>query len=105
MAPAESPRRRDGNTQSIKYRPGIGQGVKTCIPLFISGTADAMPIGRPVPVRSKITVRFSHPVRPGLLDDQGKGETLTERIADALHRRVAATAPDKHDRQTDAGNG
>ncbi len=92
----EGARSPTGRLQSFKT--GIGTLLShhdiPVVPVFISGTADALPMGRTVPVPSRITVRFGPPVRPGLLDRQGKGDNLAERITDALHRRVAATDPD-----------
>jgi long-chain acyl-CoA synthetase len=82
------------------FRPGIGILLAhidaTVVPVFISGTETAMPVGKVLPKRTKIHVTFGRPVSSRELAGMG-GEHLRERIAAALHDRVAALAGEERE--------
>jgi long-chain acyl-CoA synthetase len=84
----------DGRLQ--RFLPGIGlllQGSGApAVPAYICGTFEALPRGRRLPNIYKITVVFGRPETVELLRATGAGRTDEERIANALHDRVAALA-------------
>ena len=87
----EGGRSRTGELQPFKS--GIGLLLTKCdvpvVPVAISGTFDAMPIGRVFPRPRKVKVRFGRPLTISELGPRGQGEQTEERIAAALHDSVA----------------
>ena len=59
------------------------------IPVFIEGTQDALPVGRVVPRRARVTVVFGDPIHPDELARLGEGTSTADRIITALHDAVA----------------
>lgn len=84
----------DGRLQ--RFRPGIGKLLTDVrvpvVPAYISGTHEAMPRGKRWPRRSPLRILFGDPVSADVLDSLGAGESREERIATALHDKVAALA-------------
>ncbi len=84
----------DGRLQ--RFLPGIGSVVaKTrapVVPVYISGTFQAMPRTRRWPRPSPIRVFFGAPMEADLLVSHGAGETVEERVASALQVAVRALA-------------
>ncbi|MFP4314630.1 MAG: AMP-binding protein [Desulfovibrionales bacterium] len=76
------------------FKTGIGMLLKhydvLVVPVYIQGTREAMPVGKAIPRLRPVTVTFGEPVRARELEQLGKGEDIQDRIADGLHRRVAA---------------
>jgi long-chain acyl-CoA synthetase len=81
----------DGQLQ--RFRPGIGsvltQTRVLAVPAHIAGSFEAMPRNRSWPRRHPIRVVIGAPVSVDVLDRAGTGRTREERIANALHDRVA----------------
>ncbi len=88
----EGQRSGDGTLQ--RFLPGVGLLLRAhsvpVVPVWIEGTAEAMPPGRSWPSPGRLSVTFGPPVRPDTLLEEGGGENAQERIADGLRGRVAA---------------
>ncbi|MGE0418078.1 MAG: AMP-binding protein [Acetobacteraceae bacterium] len=84
----------DGALQ--RFLPGIGQLLlrtnAAAIPAWIEGAFEALPRGRRIPRFRRVTLIFGPAVSAAELLREGEGRSDDERIADALHRRVAALA-------------
>ena len=91
--------RRSPEGTLLPFRQGIGLLLSRydvpVAPVFISGTEQAMPVGRAIPRPAKVTVRFGPMVTAEELAREGKGEGRRERIVDALHARVAKLGEDR----------
>ncbi|HEV8716815.1 MAG TPA: 1-acyl-sn-glycerol-3-phosphate acyltransferase [Candidatus Binatia bacterium] len=77
-----------------RFQPGIGlllgaQRVPT-VPVWIKGTYEALPRDQWRPRLCPLVITFGDPIGPEELQQQGEGEQPHERIAAALHERVAA---------------
>jgi len=87
----EGGRWRTGELQP--FQPGIGVLLDhleaPVVPVFIHGTARAMPRGRVVPRAVPVTVVFGRPLDPRRLAARGRGDDAAHRIAEALHAAVA----------------
>jgi long-chain acyl-CoA synthetase len=87
----ESERTLDGNL--LPFKQGIGILLKDqslpIVPVYLDGTRKALPPGAYFPTPTQIKVWFGEPVQAEQLVKEGKGETPQERIANALHDRVA----------------
>jgi long-chain acyl-CoA synthetase len=88
----EGERSPSGTLQS--FRPGIGLVLSTqpvpVVPVYIAGAFDALPRGQWWPRVYPITVTFGEPVDSHELARLGEGDQSHDRIATALHNRVAA---------------
>jgi long-chain acyl-CoA synthetase len=77
-----------------KFLPGIGILLRAysvpVVPVWIEGSAQALPPGTLRPRRSPVALRFGEPVLAARLEAEGCGETSDERIADGLRARVQA---------------
>ena len=86
-------RARSPSGQLQPFEAGIGLLLKAqrvpAIPVWISGTYEALPPQHWWPRRRPITVRFGRVADAAALEREGKGEDLQQRIANALHDRVA----------------
>jgi long-chain acyl-CoA synthetase len=87
----EGERSRDGKLQ--QFRPGVGlvlgaQPVPV-VPVWIAGAYEALPRGQWWPRLCPIAVTFGDQLAPEELERQGEGNQPHERIAAALHDRVA----------------
>lgn len=84
---------RSASGQLQPFKPGIGLLLEhyrvPVVPVFIHGTYQALPMGKFWPRFSQITITFGQPLNPDTLEQQGQGEHPYERIAQALHERVA----------------
>jgi long-chain acyl-CoA synthetase len=82
------------NGQLQAFKPGVGWLLEhshtIAVPVAIIGTERALPPGRAWPVRGEVRVKFGGPVGRAELELQGRGRTVSERIADGLRQRVAA---------------
>ncbi|TVM32822.1 AMP-binding protein [Oceanidesulfovibrio marinus] len=93
--------------QMREFRPGLGLLLKqhgvAMIPTYVDGTREAMPVGRFLPKRAKITVVFGAPVSTAeLLANAPNGSTpIQERIMSGLRDRVAALGKALHDERGD----
>ena len=76
------------------FKPGIGIVLARfpvpVVPVFISGTHDALPVGAILPRLKKVRVIFGDPLDPRELERTGVGKEPNERIVNALRKRVAA---------------
>jgi long-chain acyl-CoA synthetase len=83
----EGSRSRDG--QMRDFRPGLGliawELDVPIVPAFISGTHESLPAGKFVPRRSKVSVRFGHPISMNKYRSNG-----IDSNRDELYRRIAA---------------
>jgi long-chain acyl-CoA synthetase len=81
------------------FQPGIGVLLDhfqvPVVPAFIDGTERALPPGRLLPRRARITVVFGPPLDPRDLASRGRGEDPAHRISDALRDAVAALDPQR----------
>ncbi len=97
----EGRRSEDGTLQP--FQPGVGLLLAAhpvpVVPVWIDGTAAAMPPGRSWPGSGRLAVTFGPPVRPEVLEKEGRGERPHERIADGLRGRVAALNGRREDRE------
>lgn len=87
----EGARSPSGQLQPFEVVIGLllkAQRVPT-VPVWIRGTYEALPPQQGWPRRRPITIRFGRPADPDALEREGKGEGLQQRIASALHDRVA----------------
>lgn len=86
----EAKRTIDGNL--LPFKQGIGILLKDqtipIVPVFLDGTAKALPIGAFFPAPTKLKVWFGESVQAEQLLKEGEGETPQERIANALRERV-----------------
>jgi long-chain acyl-CoA synthetase len=84
---------RSASGQLQPFEAGIGLLLKAqrvpAVPVWISGTYEALPPQQWWPRRRPIAVRFGRVADPAALEQEGKGEDLQQRIANALHDRVA----------------
>ncbi|MEX2649542.1 MAG: AMP-binding protein [Alphaproteobacteria bacterium] len=82
----------DGRLQP--FLPGIGHIVAgtdiPIVPARLDGTFEALPRYRRWPRLVPLRLRFGPPLSPTELATRGQGETPAQRIADGLHRAVAA---------------
>jgi long-chain acyl-CoA synthetase len=89
---------RSATGRLLAFKPGIGLLLQhfniAVVPVWISGTHDAMPVGRWLIKPTCVTVRFGRPVLPAVLREQGAGSTPLARMVAALHSRVADLAVD-----------
>ena len=87
----EGQRSPDGELQLFK--PGIGMLLDhfriPVVPVFISGTREAMPPGKALPRPKKVTVKFGPSLDVHYLKQQGEGEEPQDRIVQALRECVA----------------
>lgn len=85
---------RSADGQLLPFRQGVGillhRIPALVVPVFIHGSHDALPVGRALPRLRRITVVFGQPLDPCELERSGVGAEPHERIAQALHERVAA---------------
>lgn len=87
---AEGAISRDGRLQS--FHPGIGMLLESrpvpVVPVFLEGTAEALPFGSWRPRLRRLKVRFGEPLRP---EDypQAEGEDRPQAIADTIRERIA----------------
>ncbi len=86
----EAKRTLDGKL--LPFKQGIGVLLKDqsipIVPVFLDGTAKALPIGAFFPTPTKIKVWFGESVQAAQLIKEGEGETPQERIANGLRDRV-----------------
>jgi long-chain acyl-CoA synthetase len=86
--------RRSPTGELQKFLPGIGILLRAysvpVVPVWIEGSAQALPPGTLRPRRSPVALRFGEPVLAARLEAEGCGETSDERIADGLRARVQA---------------
>jgi long-chain acyl-CoA synthetase len=90
-----------GRSESGKLRPfetGIGLLLRAArvpaVPVWIGGSYMALPVGSWVPRFRPIEVRFGPPATADELEREGRGERPEQRIAAALHDRVARLGSD-----------
>jgi long-chain acyl-CoA synthetase len=88
----EGGRSPDGTLQP--FRAGVGLLLQAqpvpVIPVWIAGTAAALPPGKLWPKRRQITVTLGSPINPGELLGDALGADQAAGIAAAIHHRVAA---------------
>jgi long-chain acyl-CoA synthetase len=88
---AESGRSESGELQP--FETGIGLLLRAAgvpaVPAWIGGTYMALPVGSWVPRLRPIEVRFGAPATAEELEREGRGKRPEQRIASALHDRVA----------------
>jgi long-chain acyl-CoA synthetase len=88
---AESSRSANGELQP--FESGIGLLLRAvhvpAVPLWIGGSYTALPVGSWVPRFRPIELRFGSPAMAEELEQEGQGEHPDQRIAAALHDRVA----------------
>ncbi|HYE34359.1 AMP-binding protein [Methylocaldum sp.] len=93
---AESGRSESGELRS--FESGIGLLLRAArvpaVPVRISGSYVALPVGSWVPRFRPIKVRFGPPATADKLEQEGRGERPEQRIAAALHDRVAQLKSD-----------
>lgn len=91
--------RRTLTGELLPFRKGIGLLLErfpvTVIPVYLKGTADALPPGSLIIRPKKITVVFGKPVTVEFLKNTGFGENTNERIVNALRQQVADLEPRK----------
>lgn len=79
------------------FKPGIGMILEArpvpVLPVFVHGTRDALPPGTWRPHRARFSIAIGAPLDPASLLREGRGDNPRERIATALHDRVAALEP------------
>ncbi len=87
-----------GNLQTFK--PGIGLLAEhfnvPIVPMFVSGSFEALPTSRTFPRCHPVTLYIGKPVTPKELANEGEGDTAAERITSGLRKRIAALAPEAH---------
>jgi long-chain acyl-CoA synthetase len=75
------------------FKPGVGLLLAhfrvPVVPVFLHGTHEALPPGKALPRPTPITVVFGPPLDGRELEQQGEGDQPHDRIAHALHDRVA----------------
>jgi len=76
----------------LPFKPGIGMLLEKSdidvIPVYIKGAREALPPGAFMIRPTKIQVYFGEPVKPESLEEEGKGERPSEKIASGLRSRV-----------------
>lgn len=91
---AEGQRSPTGELQPFK--PGIGLVLDhfrtPVVPIFVEGSYEALPRERLWPRLRRITVWFGEPITTDDLERHGEGEEPHEKIAHALHNRLADLA-------------
>jgi long-chain acyl-CoA synthetase len=79
------------------FQPGIGMLLERfqvpVVPVFIDGTERALPPGRALPRRARVSVVFGAPLDPRELATRGRADDAAHRISDALRDAVAALDP------------
>ncbi len=84
--------RRSPSGRLQAFRPGIGVLLQyydvPVIPVFISGTQKAMPVGSVIPVFSRVIVTFGEQVRVDQLQRKGEGKEVKDKITSGLHKYV-----------------
>jgi long-chain acyl-CoA synthetase len=92
----EGRRSRDGDLQ--EFKPGItlllAHHDVPVVPIYISGTFDALPIGKKLPRFRKVTVAIGRPVTGEMLQQSETGDTSHQRILHGLRGKIAGL---KHD--------
>jgi long-chain acyl-CoA synthetase len=90
----EGGRARDGRLQV--FRTGISLLLEhqptPVVPMLITGTHDAMPIGRRLPRLCPVRVVIGRPLSVDELERRGQGATRVQRIADGLREAVRSLA-------------
>lgn len=90
----EGGRSLDGKLQ--RFLPGIGALIEgrtvPIVPVYIGGTHAAWPVGRRLPRRRPITVRFGMPVRPPPIATGVPARQREEELAASVQAAVAALA-------------
>jgi long-chain acyl-CoA synthetase len=85
---------RSASGELLPFRQGVGILLHRIpvpvVPVFIHGSHDALPVGHALPRLRRITVVFGQPLDPRELERRGIGAEPHERIARALHERVAS---------------
>ncbi|MCB0196399.1 MAG: AMP-binding protein, partial [Anaerolineae bacterium] len=80
----------------LPFREGVGLIMEhhpvPIVPVYIQGTAQAMPADSAIPRPTPITVTFGPPCDPSELIEQGEGELAATRLIKALQPKVAALA-------------
>jgi long-chain acyl-CoA synthetase len=88
----EGRRSPDGRLQA--FMPGIGRLVRDpeglFVPVAIRGAFEAWPITRRFPRPCRVSITFGEPVTRRSLAELGEGESEDDRVADGLHRKLAA---------------
>jgi long-chain acyl-CoA synthetase len=76
-----------------QFKSGIGLLLEhyhpIAVPVYIKGSYEAWPPHKALPRFQQVTVVFGAPQTTGELEEQGDGEETRDRIAQALHDRVA----------------
>lgn len=89
--------RRSHTGDLLPFQPGIGAVLEDArapvVPVFISGTFEAAPAGRLIPRLTGIEIRYGAPTTVETLGKSGRGETMAQRIANALRDAVSALRP------------
>ncbi len=85
--------RRSSTGELLPFRPGVGMLLDRypvpVVPVFIHGAYDAYPPGQFFPRPRRITLEFGEPLDPRDLEQRAEGDQPYQRIAQALHDRVA----------------
>ncbi|MDQ7250510.1 AMP-binding protein [Dongia sedimenti] len=88
--------RRSPTGEVTEFLPGIAlvleQTGARAVPLYISGTFEALPRTRLLPRPHRVTVTFGSPVTADALAERGEGSDRHARIASALRKAVADLA-------------
>lgn len=98
--------RRSPSAKLLPFKSGVGYLLHyfsiSAVPVFISGSEHAMPIGRAFPRPHRITVTFGSPVAEGELAEKGEGHEPQDRIVNGLRGIIAelggrerGTSPDE----------
>jgi long-chain acyl-CoA synthetase len=92
----EGRRSRDGGLQ--QFKPGItlllAHHDVPVVPVYISGTFEALPIGKKLPRFRKVTVAIGRPVTGEMLQQSETGNTSHERILYGLREKIAGLKQD-----------
>jgi long-chain acyl-CoA synthetase len=76
-----------------QFKSGIGLLLEhyhpIVVPVYIKGSYEAWPPHKTLPRLQQITIVFGAPQTTGELEEQGEGKETRDRIAQALHDRVA----------------
>ena len=87
---------RSKSGELLAFRPGIGMLLERfevpVIPVVIDGTHKALPPGKLIPSPGSLNIRFGEPLDPGVLAENGEGDSDSARIVDALHEKVRLLA-------------
>lgn len=83
----------DPTGEMLPFREGIGLVLDhyqvPVVPAYITGARDALPLGTWIPRPHRVTITFGAPCDPRELAQQGQGDTVAARIANALQQQVA----------------